>query len=259
MTGSPVPLWYSERLDQPVVVKDVTEKTPLLADGRSVALHFIKRLPRTDPVFRKSLKHGVEVGEDGEVFGLITTYPYCGSDPYRWRTNRINLSDLAGYLDPDGIDDSIVPAEAIKDLRENESRSLDLSCQQPFDLARLGYRIMFGEADELSWIAFHDSGYLLIRLLVRGVFDREDDRLVDPGFLGMTQDHFRVVVCAPRSAQRLTMPGMSVGIDHQICRVSLIRWAPNEESDNDMALIRASPLERKLRRCMVKPLVPAEQ
>ena len=124
MTGSPVPLWYTERLDHPVVVKEVTDKTLVLADGRSVALPFIKRLPRNDPVFLKALKHGVEVGQDGEVVGLLTVYPSCGNDPYVWYTKRINLSDLAGFMDPDGIDDSIVPAELIKDLKENESRSL---------------------------------------------------------------------------------------------------------------------------------------
>ena len=115
LTGSPIPLWYTERLDHPVVVKEVTDKTLVLADGRSVLLPFIKRLPRNDPVFLKALKHGVEVGQDGEVVGLITVYPFCGNDPYHWYTKRINLSDLAGFMDPDGIDDSIVlPTELIK-------------------------------------------------------------------------------------------------------------------------------------------------
>jgi hypothetical protein len=124
LTGSPVPLWYTERLDHPVMVKEVTDKTLVLADGRSVALPFTKRLPRNDPVFLKALKHGIEVGQGREVVGLITIYPTCGNDPYRWYTKRINLSDLAGFMDPDGIDDSIVPTEAIKDLKENENRTL---------------------------------------------------------------------------------------------------------------------------------------
>jgi hypothetical protein len=72
-----------------------------------------------------ALKHGVEVEKNGEVVGLITIYPYCGNDPYRWRSERINLSDLAGYMDPDGIDDSIVSVEVIRDLKVNENRSLD--------------------------------------------------------------------------------------------------------------------------------------
>ncbi len=125
LTGSPVPLWYSERLEHPVVVESLTDKTLILADGRSVALPFIKRLPRNDPVFLKAMKLGVEVGQDGEVVGLITVYPFCGNDPYHWYTKRINLSDLAGFMDPDCIDESIVLPDEIKDLKENESRSLD--------------------------------------------------------------------------------------------------------------------------------------
>jgi hypothetical protein len=76
-------------------------------------------------VFLKALKYGIEVGQDGEVVALITVYPYCGNDPYHWCTFRINLSDLVGYMDPDGLDDSIVPLAAINDLKENESRWVD--------------------------------------------------------------------------------------------------------------------------------------
>ena len=125
MTGSPVPLWYTEQLDHPVAVNEVTDKSMILADGRSVSLRFIKRIPKADPVFLRALKHGVEAGRDGETFGLITVYPYCGNDPYRWYTFRINLSDLAGYMDPDGIDDSVVHPDEIRWLKENESRTLD--------------------------------------------------------------------------------------------------------------------------------------
>jgi hypothetical protein len=133
LTGSPIPLWYTEPLDHPVRVKEVTDRTLVLANGRSVPLPFIKRLPVNDPVFLKALKHGVEIGQDGEAVGLLTVYPFCGNDPCRWRTMRINLSDLAGFMDADGIDDSIVPPDAIKLLKENESRSLDRHAL-PFDL-----------------------------------------------------------------------------------------------------------------------------
>lgn len=142
MTGSPVPLWSTERLEHPVVVKDVTAKTLMLADGRSVALPFIKRLPRNDPVFLKALKHGVEVGQDGEVFGLIRDYRTCGNDPFVWRDRRINLSDLAGFMDPDCIDVSIVLPDEIKDLKENESRSLDHH-GLPFLLLSKAHKVRF--------------------------------------------------------------------------------------------------------------------
>ena len=125
LTGSPIPLWYTERLDHPVPVKDVTENRLILADGRSVPLPFIKRLPVNDAVFLKALKHGVEVGHDGEVVGLITVYPFCGNDPYHWYTKRIDLSGLAGFMNPDGIDDSVLHPDEIKSLKKDESTSLD--------------------------------------------------------------------------------------------------------------------------------------
>jgi hypothetical protein len=125
LTGSPIPLWYTERLDHSVVVKELTDKGLVLADGRRVALPFIKRLPVNDPVFLRALKYGVEVGQDGEVVGILKVHRTCGNDPVWWMNKRINLSDLAGFMDPDGIDDSIVHPDEIKFLKENESRSLD--------------------------------------------------------------------------------------------------------------------------------------
>ena len=125
MTGSPIPLWYTERLDHPVVVKEFTDKSLVLADGRTVSLPFIKRLPKNDPVFLKALKHGVEVDQDGGVIGILKVHRNCGNDPVWWINKRINLSDLAGFMDPDGIDDSIVQPDEIKFLKENESRWLD--------------------------------------------------------------------------------------------------------------------------------------
>jgi hypothetical protein len=133
LTGSPIPLWSTERLDHPVRVNALTDKALVLADGRSVPIPFIKRLPVNDPVFLKSLEHGVEVGRDGEVVGLLTVYGVCGNDPYHWYTKRVNLSELAGFIGPDGIDDSIVPADEIKFLKEYESRSLDRH-GLPFDV-----------------------------------------------------------------------------------------------------------------------------
>jgi hypothetical protein len=134
LTGSPIPLWYTEPLDHPVLVKEVTGRNLVLADGRSISLPFIKRLPKNDPVFLTALKDGVEVGQDGEVVGLVKINRTCANgDPFVWIGRRINLSDLAGLMDADGIDDLIVPPDAIKLLKENESRSLDRH-GLPFDV-----------------------------------------------------------------------------------------------------------------------------
>jgi hypothetical protein len=125
LTGSPVPLWHIERLDRPVSVRTVGEDALVLADGRRFRLPFIKRLPTEAAVFVRALEHGVEVGQEGVVFGLIEPPRICGNDPVVFYRERVNLSELAGLLDPDGIDDSIVHPGAIRSLKETLNRTAD--------------------------------------------------------------------------------------------------------------------------------------
>lgn len=122
MTGSPVPLWHVEHLRNPTSVKAVGESFLVLKDGREVPLPFIRKIPKANPAFLRALKLGVEIGEGGEVIGLIDTPRMCGHNPVWWYRRRANLSDLAGVLNPDGIDDSIVEPETIRFLKEKESR-----------------------------------------------------------------------------------------------------------------------------------------
>jgi hypothetical protein len=125
LTGSPIPLWHIERLHDPVTVTAVEREVLVLADGRRFRLPFIKRLPHGNPVFVRAVSHGVEVGEDGRFFGLIDPPRMCGNDPVVFYRQRIDLSELAGLLDFDGIDDSIVPAEVIQVLKDNYGWSPD--------------------------------------------------------------------------------------------------------------------------------------
>jgi hypothetical protein len=134
MTGSPFPLWYSERLKDPAAVVRMTENQLVLADGRAVSLPFIRRLPRDDPAFLKALQRGVEVGADGEVIGLVKIHRFCGNDPFVWKAVRIKLSELAGLMDPDGIDDRVVDAETIAKFKEHEDRSLNARDGLPSNL-----------------------------------------------------------------------------------------------------------------------------
>jgi hypothetical protein len=111
------PFTERDHLDRPVTVKDVTEKEIMLADGRHVSLPFVKRVPGDDPVFRDVLEQGVEVDGRGEAFGPVTVYPSCGMTAYRYVIRRINLSDLAGALSPDSIDDPAIPPDEIRLLK----------------------------------------------------------------------------------------------------------------------------------------------
>jgi hypothetical protein len=125
MTGSPVPLWSIEYLDHPVKVTSVGDDGLHLADGRLVRLPSIMRVPSGIRSFREALRSGVEVKPDGEVVGLVQVKRMCGNDPYAWVTRRVNLSDLAGGLDPDTIDDAIVPRDWIEELKQSEYSTAD--------------------------------------------------------------------------------------------------------------------------------------
>ncbi|HEV3167674.1 MAG TPA: hypothetical protein VGZ22_26960 [Isosphaeraceae bacterium] len=119
MNGNPLPFrWgYVERLSHPVAVRQVTSQALTLADGRGVRLPFIARIPHDNRLFAKAIKQGVEVNGRG-VFGLLRFRSTCGHDFHSSYTYRVDLSALAGALDPSGIDDSIVSPEVIANLKE---------------------------------------------------------------------------------------------------------------------------------------------
>ena len=114
------PFVERDRLDRPVAVSKVTEKELVLADGRHLSLPLIKRIPKGDPVFQAVLEGGIEVDGRGEAYGLLTVYPSCGMTAYRYVMRKINLSDLAGALDPGGVDASAIDPEIIPLLKERK-------------------------------------------------------------------------------------------------------------------------------------------
>ena len=118
-TGSPIPLWHIERLHGAVEVKAIGDEALELKDGSTVRLPFIKRLPRTDPLLAKAVSRGVEVGQGGVVYGLVEPTRMCGNDPVVYYRVRVNLSELVGVVYPDGIDETIVHPDRIKDFKEN--------------------------------------------------------------------------------------------------------------------------------------------
>lgn len=147
LTGSPIPLWHIEHLDHPIAVKAIDPEALVLADGRRVRLPFIKRLPRNNPVFVRVLSHGVEISRQGRVIGLIDPRRMCGNDPVAFYRQRIDLGKLAGLLDPDGIDDAIVLAEAIQFHKDNYGCSRDCK-RMPFYVLSQARR--FGEMYEAA-------------------------------------------------------------------------------------------------------------
>ncbi len=116
-TGSPIPLWHLESLNSPLAVQEITNQFLLLENGQKVTLPMIQRIAASQPLFRMATEQGVEIQNDGEVVGLVWLERNCGNDPCVWSRVRINLSDLSGALEPDGIDPDKLSIETIQDLK----------------------------------------------------------------------------------------------------------------------------------------------
>ena len=98
MTGVPFPLSHVDRLRHPVMVRSWSEKGLQLADGREVMPLGMRKLPLRSTALREVTKDGVEVAEDGRVFGRLRIWHWCGNDPLRNDVRRIDVAHLLTYF-----------------------------------------------------------------------------------------------------------------------------------------------------------------
>lgn len=159
LTGAMIPLWSVERLESPCVVKSIGNSDLELEDGRRIGLPFIKTLPRNNPLFEKAVSSGIEISPQGDAYGLMWQERSCGLDTYVWRKVRVNLSELAAALHPDGIDDSLIHPEAIAFIREHKSIDLTAPTASQRKLQLKNYeRINLGWIHrQFEWSTVHPS------------------------------------------------------------------------------------------------------
>src|ERR1041384_6010110 len=82
LTGSPIPLWHLESLDNPIPITAISEDNLVVQDGRTITRPFITKIPHDNPFFKTAIANGVEVTKDGELFGLMwVDERTCGNDP----------------------------------------------------------------------------------------------------------------------------------------------------------------------------------
>lgn len=198
VTGSPIPLWHLEGLESPALIHSAVGRNLILADGRTVELPFIKAVPRDDLLFRDVTDKGVEVGPDGELWGLVWVDRWCGNDPVAWKLVRVNLSDLAAAVRPAAVDDSLVHPETIAYIAE--SKRIDSSEPRHregrvavYDLSKLRFiREQFEAAEEEErrvWL-----GERLYRERGCSQCHRQDSETkVGPGFAGTFGPAHRLV------------------------------------------------------------------
>jgi hypothetical protein len=121
LTGTPFPTWDLESLNSPVAVKAVRADGLLLEDDRTIRLPLIKRIPADDLLMLAAVAHGVEITDDGKVFGLLWMNRTCGHDSCLWHRRRVNLASLAAILLAENLDESQVPPEVAACISEQDS------------------------------------------------------------------------------------------------------------------------------------------
>ncbi|MBN1512145.1 MAG: hypothetical protein JXB13_09035 [Phycisphaerae bacterium] len=110
-TGHFFPIEIIESLNNPVQVETWTADGLVSVGGRTIPLPGVTRLPETSDALVEVKKRGIEVAEDGRVYGLVRIHHWCGNDPVREHLARIDIADLLRFL---GEGEYAVPSEAEK-------------------------------------------------------------------------------------------------------------------------------------------------
>lgn len=97
LTGRFFPIHIVQELDEPAKVEGWSAAGLRLADGRTVQLPGFSALPEDSEALRRATEHGVEVGADGRVTGLVDVRHWCGNDPVREHIARVDLAYLLMY------------------------------------------------------------------------------------------------------------------------------------------------------------------
>jgi len=111
LTGHFLPIDIIESLNNPVQVEAWTAAGLGSVDGRTIPLPGVTRLPETSDALAEAKKRGIEVAENGRVYGLVRVHHWCGNDPVREHLARIDIADLLRFL---GEGEYAVPSEAEK-------------------------------------------------------------------------------------------------------------------------------------------------
>ena len=98
LTGSPVPIFKIESLDNPVAVTGWDSEGLALEDGRKVQLPGFISLPEQSKALSEVTIRGVEIDSNGRVYGLVRIHHWCGNDPVRKHIARIDISSMLMFL-----------------------------------------------------------------------------------------------------------------------------------------------------------------
>lgn len=88
-----------EELNDPVAVEAVNSDALVLEDGRRVILPGFQELRADSPGLKEAVRPGVEIAEDGRVWGQVRVHHWCGNDPIGLHLKRVDLSSFVAYLE----------------------------------------------------------------------------------------------------------------------------------------------------------------
>ncbi len=111
LTGTLFPRRIVEKLNHTRKVTDITAAGFVTEDGDLIKVKYVSEIPTNLAVIRVAVANGIEVDAQGQTFGLLKIWHWCGNDPVRYHIARVNLSNLilasGGKPDP-GISQTVL-------------------------------------------------------------------------------------------------------------------------------------------------------
>jgi len=98
LTGRFFPMDKVDELQAAVAVDGWSEDGLSLADGRTIMLPGLTSLPQESVALEAATQRGVEIGQDGRVYGLVKIHHWCGNDPVRNHIAKVDLAHMLMFL-----------------------------------------------------------------------------------------------------------------------------------------------------------------
>jgi hypothetical protein len=102
--GLPYFYFDIERLRNPERVAEIRGNSLVLENGQTVPLPHVIELHADTPVLREAISRGVEIGNDGRVYGSVRMAITCGNDGCILRIRRFDLSYLVAAAEEGSTD-----------------------------------------------------------------------------------------------------------------------------------------------------------
>jgi hypothetical protein len=96
--GFTLPVFKYEPLNSPQRVVGWSGKGLMLADGRVVLPKGMKTLPLRSAALAELTRRGVEVDRDGQVYGQVNLWHWCGNDPVRSDVRRVDIAHVLAFV-----------------------------------------------------------------------------------------------------------------------------------------------------------------